>query len=105
MKLLKMIIPLFQDVMEDRKLNEARKDSNRGNDARRSTRPSRPRKASSIKTSTSRRSKSVLEPSSHCLSKTSFPIFEDRHLESLRQRHLNEKRMIDQLINRSSLLA
>ncbi|XP_043520743.1 uncharacterized protein LOC122534300, partial [Frieseomelitta varia] len=53
------------------------------------------------KVSSSRRSKKFERTSSFCSSLNSYGIIEDSYLESLRQRHLYEKEMIDRIINQT----
>ncbi|CAK9809988.1 hypothetical protein ANTQUA_LOCUS6259, partial [Anthophora quadrimaculata] len=53
------------------------------------------------KISSSRRSKKFERTSSFCSSLNSYDIIEDSYLESLRQRHLYEKEMVDRIINQA----
>lgn len=54
------------------------------------------------KKSSSRRSSRKFErTSSFCSSLNSYDIIEDSYLESLRQRHLYEKEMVDRIINQT----
>ncbi|CAK9804913.1 hypothetical protein ANTPLA_LOCUS4250 [Anthophora plagiata] len=53
------------------------------------------------KISSSRRSKKFERTSSFCSSLNSYDVIEDSYLESLRQRHLYEKEMVDRIINQA----